>query len=193
VPSLLLAAFPPEFAEFNENPPAGWALACTGVGAVAAAASAMKSLLELRPDRALFLGTCGAYDDCARLGEIIAVREVIAASLDEAEGRAYRPDIERTRWTADWSLPFPAHSVLVPPAITQTQAGALRLAAYAAVEHLELSGVFEACHLAGVPAAAALVVVNRVGPHAHGEWAANHELGSRNLVRAVRNQLAQPS
>jgi nucleoside phosphorylase len=183
---LLLAAFPPEFANLSEQPPPGWRLACTGVGALAAAVTTTRFLAERRFDRVLFLGTCGAYNDFLALGDFLAATKVIAISLDELEGRAYRPGIETTRWEAGWSLPFPGHSVAIPPAITQTEEGARRLSTLATAEHLELSGIFAACLAADVPVAAALVVVNRVGPTAHAEWQANHAEGSRRLVAALR-------
>jgi nucleoside phosphorylase len=183
---LLLAAFPPEFADLGDHPLPGWHLACTGVGAVAAAVATTRLLAEHRPRRVLFLGTCGAYDDRLDLGSFIAVTQVIAVSLDELEGRAYRPGIETIRWEAGWSLPFPDHTVAVPPAITQTCEGAQRLSTMATAEHLELSGVYAACQAADIPVAAALVVVNRVGPQAHAEWKARHAEGSRQLVAALR-------
>lgn len=185
-PGLLLAAFPPELADLGEAPPAGWVTACTGVGALAAAVATTRLIAEHRPTRVLFLGTCGAYDDRLPLGECLAASLVLAISLEELAGAAYRPEIERTRWTPGWELPLPAHAVAVPPAITRTEQGAQRLATVAAAEHLELSGVFEACLQAVVPVAAALVVVNRTGPEAHAQWKANHAAGSRALVAALR-------
>ena len=183
---LLLSAFPPEFADLADDPPLGWELACTGVGALAGAVTTARLLAEQRPNRVLFVGTCGAYDDRLAPGDFIAAAQVIAVSLDELEGRAYRPGIETTRWAAGWSLPFPGHPIAIPPAITQTEEGARRLSAVAIAEHLELSGVFAACLAAAVPVAAALVVVNRVGPAAHTEWKAHHAEGSRRLVIALR-------
>ncbi len=183
---LLLAAFPPELADLGDHPPPGWELACTGVGALAAAVTTARLIVEHRPRRVLFLGTCGAYDDRLALGTFITAAQVIAVSLDELEGRTYRPGIETTHWEAGWSLPFPGHTIAVPPAITQTMEGAQRLSTMATAEHLELSGVFAACLAANVPVAAALVVVNRVGPKAHAEWMANHAAGSRQLVAALR-------
>jgi len=117
-----------------------------------------------------------------------AAGAAVATSLDELEGRAYRPEGEAVRWPAGWALPFPAHDVAVPPAITRTEAGARALAAVAAAEHLELSGVFAACARAGVPAAAALAVANRAGPDAHAEWRRNHARVSRELVAALRDR-----
>lgn len=184
--ALLLAAFPPEFADLREDPPPGWELACTGVGAVAAAAATARLLAMRPPCRVLFLGTCGAYDNRLIPGDLICAETVVAVSLEEREDRAYRPEIERVRWEAGYPLPLPGHKVAVPPAITSTQAGARALAPLAVAEHLELSGVFEACRAAGVPVAAALAVVNRVGPEAHVEWLANHAEGSRRLVAALR-------
>ena len=88
------------------------------------------------------------------------------------------------RWPATLAppLPFPTHSVAVPPGITRTEEGARRLGALAAAEHLELTGVFAACREAGIPCGAVLAVANRVGPGAHQEWRANHEDVSRRLL-----------
>jgi purine-nucleoside phosphorylase len=183
--NLLLAAFSPELAGLDAAPPPGWKVALTGVGALAAAAATARLLQEFRPTRVLFVGTCGAYDGRLGIGELISASEAIAVSLDELEGRAYRPEIERTRWGSGWPLPFPAHAVAVPPAITCTVDGARRLASVAAAEHLEITGVFAACAEAGVPAAAALAVANRVGPEASTEWRANHARVSRELVAAL--------
>ncbi|MFT3916496.1 MAG: phosphorylase [Anaeromyxobacteraceae bacterium] len=184
--SLLLAAFPPELAGLDAAPPAGWRVALSGVGAVAAAATTAHLIAVERPARVLFVGTCGAYDDRLGPGDLLAASEVVATSLDEAEGRAFRPAVEVVRWTPGWALPLPGHPVAVTPAITRTEDGARRLAAVAAAEHLELSGVFAACAAAGVPAAAALAVANRVGPAAHEEWRARHAAASRALVDALR-------
>lgn len=185
---LLLAAFSPELAGLDAAPPDGWRVALTGVGALAAAAATARLLVEVRPERVLFLGTCGAYDDRLGIGAHLSATEAIATSLDELEGRAYRPEIERTRWSASWLLPgsLPGHAVAVPPAITRTVEGARRLGQLASAEHLELTGVFAACAAAGIPAAAALAVANRVGPDANAEWRANHARVSRQLVEALR-------
>jgi purine-nucleoside phosphorylase len=185
MPSLLLAAFPPELAGLDASPPAGWVAACTGVGAVAAAVETARLLALHAPARVLFVGTCGAYDARLAVGELLAASEAIAASVEERTGRAHRPALERTRWPSTWTLPLPAHPVAVPPAITGSEEGARGLGALAAAEHLELTGVFAACHAAGVPVAAALAVANRVGPGASAEWRANHARVSGALVAAL--------
>lgn len=185
---LLLAAFPPELCGLDAAPPPGWEVACTGVGAVAAAAATARLVAERRPGRVLFVGTCGAYDARLSPGDLVSASEAIATSLDELCGRAYRPSIEVVRWPASWTLPLPAHAVAVPPGVTATEDGARALSALAAVEHLELTGVFAACAAAGAPAAAALAVANRVGPRAHEEWRANHARVSAALLRALRDR-----
>jgi purine-nucleoside phosphorylase len=185
-PRLLLAAFPPELAGLDHAPPPGWKIACTGVGAVTAAAATARLLAVAAPERVLFVGTCGAYDGRLAVGDLLSASEALATSLDELEGRAYRPELEAVRWPATWSLPLPAHAVAVPPAITRTDAGAAALARAAAAEHLELTGVFAACAAARVPVAAALAVANRVGPGANAEWRANHARVSAVLVAALR-------
>jgi purine-nucleoside phosphorylase len=182
---LLLAAFPPELAGLEATPPAGWRVALTGVGAIAAAAATARLLAGRPAARVLFVGTCGAYDGRLAVGQLISASAALAVSLEVLEGRAYRPELERARWDATLQLPFPAHLVAVPPAITVDAAGAARLAALAPAEHLELSGVFAAAHAAGVPVGAALGVANRVGPGAHAEWRANHAAVSRALIEAL--------
>jgi len=186
-PSLLLSAFGPELAGLDRDPPPGWVAATTGIGVIAAAVETSRLVREIRPVRVLFLGTCGAYDDRLAVGDLIAAAGALATSVEELEGRAYRPEAEVRRWGATWDLPLPAHEVAVPPAITITIAGARALARVAAVEHLELTGVFAACVAAGVPAAAALGVANRVGPEAHAEWRREHARVSAALVAAIRS------
>lgn len=177
---LVLAAFPPELAGLEARP--GLQVACTGVGALAAATETMRLLAALHPGRVLFVGTCGAYDARLQIGDHLGVSGVLATSLDEVEGRAYRPSIERSVWEADWKVELPCQEVAVTPAITRTEEGARALAQRAAAEHLELSGVFAACKASGVPVAAALAVANRVGPRAHEEWARHHAAVSAGLV-----------
>jgi purine-nucleoside phosphorylase len=183
---LLLAAFPPELAGLDAAPPPGWTVALTGVGALEAAVRTARLLAEHAPERVLFVGTCGAYDARVAPGALVSVTEAIATSQDERAGRAYRPAVEATRWRATWALPLPAFAVAVPPAITTSEAGARALAEVAPLEHLEASGVLAACAAAGVPAAVALGVANRVGPGAHDEWKESHARLSRLLVEALR-------
>ena len=187
-PSLLLAAFPPELAGTGDHPPAGWRVGCTGVGAVAAAVATARLVAALTPSRVLFVGTCGAYDPRLAVGDLIWASDALALSLDVLEGRAYRPELECVRWPATLApaLPFPAHSVAVPPGITRDPAGAARMGALAAVEHLELTGVYAACHAAGIPCGAVLAVANRVGPDAHREWRENHARVSAELIAALQ-------
>jgi len=189
-PSLLISAFPPELAGLDQNPPAGWRVACTGLGALSAAVATARLLTELTPARVLFVGTCGAYDERLAVGDCLSAGTALALSLDILEGRAYRPEREVQCWPATLAgvlpLPFPELPVAVPPGITRTLEGARRLAPFAAAEHLELTGVFAACQGAGIPCGAALAVANRVGPGAHEEWCAHHARVSRDLLDALR-------
>jgi purine-nucleoside phosphorylase len=183
---LLLSAFAPELGLLLDLPPKGWEAAAVGVGAVTAAAAAARLLVERQPKQVLFMGTCGRYDDRLGLFEVLWASEAIATSLEELRDGAYRPGIEQVRWMATLAGPLPTFSVAVPPAITKTREGAALLASVAPAEHLELTGVFAACHGAGVPCGAALVVVNDVGPHAQEQWLANHSEGTRRLVERLR-------
>jgi purine-nucleoside phosphorylase len=183
---LLLSAFAPELGPLAVDPPPGWETATVGVGAVTAAVATARLLADRKPEAVLFLGTCGRYDGRLGLFECLWATEAIATSPEELRGGAYRPVIERVRWVSTLEGPLPRHAVAVPPAITSTQEGAAFLSTVAPVEHLELTGVFAACHGAGVPCGGALVVVNDVGPEAQKQWTANHEEGSRRLVAALR-------
>jgi len=188
-PSLLLSAFPPELAGLDQNPPPGWQVRCTGVGAVTAAVTTAGFLAELKPSRVLFVGTCGAYDDRLAIGDLLEASEALSVSLDELEGRAYRPTIECVRWPATLALTpplgLPAHTVAVSTAITKDVEGVQRFAECAPAGHLELTGVFAACHGAGVPCGAVLGVANRVGPDAHVEWKANNVRVSQSLIETL--------
>lgn len=184
---LLLGAFPPELGPFIETPPAGWKVACTGVGQLLAAASTARLLEEFHPTGVLFVGTCGHFDDRLKVGDIIWAAEAISSSLGECRGESGRPIGERTRWPA--TLPpmaFPAYRVVVPPALTRTREGTALLGALGEAEHLELTGVFAACHSADVPVGAVLVVVHEAGPHAQSQWLANHAAQSERLIKVIQ-------
>ncbi len=183
----LLGAFPPELGPFMEAPPRGWEVACTGVGQLLAAVSTARLIEEFHPQRVLFIGTCGHYDHRLKIGDIIWAAEAISSSLGEHRGESYRPVIERTRWPATLPpLDLPAHRVVVPPAITRTHEGAALLGVLGEAEHLELTGVFAACHSADVPVGAVLVVVNEVGPQSQPQWLANHASYSLKLIEALQ-------
>ena len=186
--SLLLAAFPPELGDLATQPPAGWQTACVGVGLARAAAATARLIATYSPEKVLFIGTCGAYNADLRIGDCIAASEVRVLSGEELQGGAYRPAPEPTLWPASLSLPFPAHTVVNPPAITCTAQGAEMLGAHGAVEHLELAGVFEAAQAARLPVGAVLGIANRVGPHAHQEWRNHHEAVSCRLITLLRER-----
>jgi purine-nucleoside phosphorylase len=188
---LLLASFEPELARLGKNPPKGWRVALTGVGGIAAAVATARLLMEARPARVLFIGTCGMYGNGMNngnglnIGDCIAVSEAVAVSVTELQDRAFRPRLETTVWRPTWDLPLPKFKVAATPAITSNPEDAKLLGKIADVEHLETASVFAACHLANVPAAAALIVANRAEPGGHAEWAANHEELSRQLAERL--------
>lgn len=184
---LLLGAFPPELGPFLDVPPPGWSVACTGVGQILAAASTARLIEELHPSSVLFVGTCGHFDGRLRIGDMIWAQEAISSSLEERRGESYRPVVEETRWKATSSaLDLPSHGVVVPPAITRTREGAALLAPLGAAEHLELTGVYAACHAVDIPVGAALVVVNEVGPDAQVQWKTNYQQASRDLIARLQ-------
>ncbi len=186
---LLLAAFPPELGEFQDHPPPGWLGACVGVGALAAAVETSRLLLRHGPRQVLFLGTCGALDPGLGVGSLVAVAEVLDTSLEERRGEAFRPELQRARWTLGLVLRPPGVVVAATPAITASTAGALALAEVAQVEHLELAGVAAACEAFGVELGALLGVANPVGPEGHGVWLREHARVSQSLREELRRLL----
>ncbi|MCX6549068.1 MAG: phosphorylase, partial [Acidobacteria bacterium] len=97
---LLLSAFVPELGPFSATPPAGWAVATVGVGAVTAAAATARLLAERRPEAVLFLGTCGRYDTRLDHLECLWAVESIATSVEEVRGAALRRGIVGRRCQA---------------------------------------------------------------------------------------------
>ena len=188
--SLLLSAFPPELAGLYASPPPGWQARCTGVGAITAAATTARLIAELKPKCVLFVGTCGAYDERLAIGDLIEVTEAVSISMEEVDGRAYRPSIECVRWPATFTFAQPLAlttcTVAVPVAISKTVEGAKLLAQTAPAEHLEVTGVFAACHGAGVACGAVLGVADHVGPKAHQQWEANHKRVSDALIETLK-------
>ena len=188
-PSLLLAAIPPELAELDAKPPLGWQVRCTGVGAIAGGVATAGLLVELKPSRVLFVGTCGSYDDRLAVGDFVEASEALSVSLDELEGRAYRSSLERVRWpsTLAFSRPleYPRHTVAVPTVITKTSEGAQLLSALAAAEHLELTAVFAACTAVGIPCGGILAVSNHVGPDTRRQWVDNNAKVSQALIESL--------
>ncbi len=183
---LLLAAFAPELGDLKEDPPRGWCVDTTGVGASTAAAATAFLVERKKPERVLFVGSCGAYDERLPIGTVFAPDCVLATSVEEERGESYRPSIEAVRWLCTWELPFPHYPVVTPPAITRSEDGVRLLGRMGPAEHLELNGVFAACNAAGVPVAAALIVVNEVGPNAHEQWMKNHKMLGQRLIGVLR-------
>ena len=185
----MLASFAPELAGLETRPPPGWRVALTGIGGLTSAAATARLLESLRPQRVLFIGTCGAYGNAMNIlsiGDCIAASKAIAISVPEILRRAYRPSPEITRWPASWSLPLPGRAVACPPAIASDEEDAALLGRIADAENLELGGVFAACHMANIPVAAALAVTNYAGPGAHAGWKANAESASRKLAETLQ-------
>jgi len=188
MPQLLLGASPPELGPFLEAPPRGWTVACTGVGQLLAASSTARLIQELHPGGVLFVGSCAHFDDRLKIGDVIWGAEAISSSLGECRGESYRPVVERTHWPATMAPPaLPAHRIVVPPAISRTREGAALFGGLGEAENLELTGVFSACHSAGVPVGAVLVVVNEVGPNGQVQWQANHAAHSARLGDVLRS------
>jgi nucleoside phosphorylase len=170
-----------------------------GIGATMAAVGAAMLLGDLRPRRAVLVGTCGAYAQSGLLiGDVAVPAHVRLAAPCVADGMAEFP--------APMSLVSEAHvptleglvraggkaaDVASTLAITVDDAAAARLerATGDRVEHLEAHGVATACAARGVPFGAALGVANIVGSRARQEWLANHRAAAAAAIEVVARWL----
>ena len=168
--TLLVAAYAPELGAH-----AGRAV---GVGLIAAAAGTERVLAEARPERLVLVGTAGALPGAGlAIGSIVVVARAalivrpgeyvpgIMPSLAEADDAWARGCAER--------LQAPLVTVASGVGITSSDEEARRIAASAAVEHLESFAVLSVARAHQVAATAVLAIANVVGANAHAEWKAN--------------------
>jgi futalosine hydrolase len=188
---LVVAAFAPELSGFDAL--LGGAMRAevrglvivarpVGIGLVEAAVGTAVQLEALAPRAAVLVGTCGAYPGAGlSIGDLVASKSTFLVEPAVVEGRAALPDPMSAR--------LDAHALMISSlaangaraadfattlAITTDDELAARLAAHAAVEHLEAFAVATACAAKGVPFAAVLGVANSVGSHGRAEWRAHH-------------------
>lgn len=187
---LLLSAIKDELFDFNKiTDTLGWCAKTVGVGAITAAANTTSFLQEIKPNKVIFVGTCGSYNSKPEIGELLIVSQVISTSLDIINGKSYKPDIEKKNWSSSLNINIPQINnrliAATTPGITNTYDGAKTLSSLASVENLELAGVFEACHLKKIACSAILAVSNKVGPNAHIEWKQYNKLVSKKLISVL--------
>ena len=162
-----------------------------GVGLVAAAAGMERALAEERPARAILVGTAGALPGAAlSIGSVVVVAR---AQLIVRPGE-YVPSILSSVAEADADFAAACARTLGAPlvtaasgiGITSSDEEARRLAATAAVEHLESFAVLSVARHHLVPATAVLAIANVVGANAHAEWRANRERAEAAAIAAAR-------
>ncbi|MFM8234189.1 MAG: phosphorylase [Holophagaceae bacterium] len=183
----VLGAFPPELGSWLNTPPMGWHSHLTGIGGLYAGLT-VQALLHAHPiSKMVFIGTCGSFDlQRYPIGTLVEVSEATTRSLGEKTGHSFRLPDETIRWSHTWSLgSFPLVRAVCPPAITQTVSAAHELASFGVVEHLEVAGVFAACHHYSIPVTACLIVANEVGPEGHEQWKTHHHT----LMETLRTEL----
>src|SRR6185312_12979877 len=147
---LLVAAYAPELGALDGR--------AVGVGLIAAAAGTERAIAEARPERIVLVGTCGVLPGVEHaIGSIVVVER---ARLIVRPGE-YVPGIMpvEAAWAAECARAIGAPLVTAASGvgITSSDEEARRLAAEAAVEHLESFAVLSVA--AGrVPATAVLAV-----------------------------------
>jgi len=193
--TLVVSAFEPEIEPLRQLVQ-GWrgiALAPVGIGAVDAAVGATRAIARARPERVVFVGTCGIYgrkaDAAVAIGTAAVAGEIVCVSTAALKGEAYLPDAtvvraqtsRRLRATLAAGTPGDPRGVACSLAITRSAALGRRIAAAtgATLENLEAFAVARAAAAAGVEFAAVLGIANRVGPEGHDEWRRHHRAASR--------------
>jgi nucleoside phosphorylase len=202
---LVVAAWEPEVARFRERlaasvPQLEVVVDTLGVGLVEAAVAMTRCIAQHRPDAALLLGTCGAFErarGAVAIGVVVSGAHVRLADASVADGAAALPGPMPVEATFDARL----HDALVGAGaqsvhiantvgITTDDALAARLARFGDVEHLEAFAFARACVAAGVPCGAALGVANVVGGRGRAEWLANHVSASAKAADVAYDALA---
>lgn len=188
--TLVVGAYAPELAGL---PPAV-ATRAVGIGLVAASAGSERAILELAPERIVFIGTAGALPGSGlAIGALVTVaRARLAVRAEE-----YLPAPMAASVAADESLTaavaeqLAARQVmaLCPLGITQSDVAAAHLAPAGEIEHLEVFAVLAAAARAGVPATAILAIANRVGSQAAVEWRTYREAAEAAAKRALMRWL----
>jgi purine-nucleoside phosphorylase len=203
--TLVVSAFEPEIAPLRRLTRGSPELRLlpVGIGAVDAAAGAMRAILQHRPQRVLFVGTAGVYPRGAGrepppIGGVAVPGQIVCVSTAALRGDGYLPEPQLVRAATSAALSAALGgngadlpTVACPLAITRSAALARRiaLATGAALENLELFAVARAAALAEVEFAAVLGIANRVGPVAHDEWRAHHRRASRAACTLVARWL----
>ena len=180
---LLVAAYAPELGALDGR--------AVGVGLIAAAAGTERAIAEARPERIVLVGTCGVLPGVEHaIGSIVVVER---ARLIVRPGE-YVPGIMPVEAAADaaWAaecaraIGAPLVTAASGIGITSSDEEARRLAATAAVEHLESFAVLSVARHHLVPATAVLAIANVVGADAHAEWRANRERAEAAAIAAAR-------
>jgi purine-nucleoside phosphorylase len=178
---LLVAAYAPELGVLDGR--------AVGVGLIAAAAGTERAIAEARPERIVLVGTCGVLPGAPHaIGSIVIVERAL---LIVRPGE-YVPSIMTAQAGADVAWAAECARVIGAPlvtaasgvGITSSDEEARRLAALAAVEHLESFAVLSVA--AGrVAATAVLAIANVVGANAHAEWKANRARAEAAAAAAI--------
>lgn len=166
-----------------------------GIGLVDAALGTAQALAEVRPTRAILVGTCGVFPGARASGapDVAVPERVVLASGGEARGVAALLGSREVALDADLAraLGGPTPGVATTLGVTTDDglAEALERASGCGYEHLEAFAFARACARAKVPAAVALGVANVVGAAGRAEWRANEAEASRRAALRVLERL----
>lgn len=185
---VVVSAWAPELSRLrallSTRPEAPVVLQTVGVGLVEAAIGASRILAAHRPERAIFLGTCGRYENARHPVQVLDV--VVGSKVSVVDG-------DVVRGASELPPPMPASADLdarladafaksgaIPVHIANTigitvdATTAGELGWRFDVEHLEAFAFARACHALAIPCAVVLGVANDVGPKGREQWKENH-------------------
>ncbi|MGE3801022.1 MAG: hypothetical protein AB7H80_08385 [Candidatus Kapaibacterium sp.] len=170
-------------AAFPDGLPDGVTTAITGVGLVDAGIGTCKAILEQRPERLIFFGTCGAYPASGlKIGEIISATTLSLGSGDTSRGEMRIPGLlpAEVEVGAGELRELKNARVVCTLGVTENDALALLLGREGDVENLELFSVARAA--GDIPVTGLLGVTNIVGANGGREWRENYRSVMRSLV-----------
>lgn len=176
-------------AAFPDGIPTNIHSAIAGVGIIDAALGTARIIEQERPERIIFIGTCGAHRESGlAIGDVVIASETMLATGDVAHGWMRLPSLLKSALRTDATLmeELIAHAAdrsetLIPARVSCTLgiteedmlASKLNDFGFGAVENMEAFGVLRAA--GDIPTGIVLGITNLVGAGGGRDWLANHK------------------
>lgn len=188
---LVVAAFEPELKPLRDRL-TNVEFGTVGIGVVRAALGMQALLGERRPERVLFVGTCGAFPGRG-ISELDVVSSRAVGLVDPAVVAGDAAVISQRELPMVPLADLKGVRVANTVGVTVSDPLAQQYAdAGFDIEHLEIYAVALACTLAGIPLHAMFGVANMVGSVGRASWKKNHEAASEHVAERCLSLLKIP-